>query len=76
MKSFAASRAATRPLRAAPPTLTLLAMVPRASTRPEDCTAAVPSAWSIRSGPIPSIAPTPAAAPNTPQVEVMCQPWV
>jgi len=62
------------PLRAALPTLMLFDIEPRLSTRPPACTEALPSAQAIRVASSPSSVPIAAAAPNTPQVEVMCQP--
>src|SRR5437660_12663603 len=73
-KPFSASSADHRPLRAALPTLTLLAGQPRHSQRPADWVAAVPSAHTIGCTPSPSSLPAAAAEANTPQVEVMCQP--
>ena len=73
-KPFSASRAENRPLRAALPTLTLLAGQPRHSQRPADCVDALPSAHTTWSASRPSSLAAPAAEPNTPQVEVMCQP--
>jgi hypothetical protein len=61
-------------LRAALPTLALFAGVPRHSHRPDDCVDALPSAQTICSCESLSSLPAAAAAPNTPQVEVMCQP--
>jgi len=61
-------------LRAEFPTPTLLLIVPRFSTRPEDWVAAAPSAHAIRAASSPSSLPAAAAAPSTPQVAVMCQP--
>jgi hypothetical protein len=61
-------------LRALLPTLTLLAMLPSVSTSPHACADALPSAHLMRKAGNPSMAPAPAAAPKTPQVEVMCHP--
>ena len=56
------------------PTPMLLAMLPSVSTSPEDCADALPNAQSVCSASRPSTRAQAAAAPNTPQVEVMCQP--
>jgi hypothetical protein len=73
-KPFSASNAEKRPLRAALPTLTLLAGQPRHSHRPADCVDALPSAHTTWFGFSRKSFAAPAAEPNTPQVEVMCQP--
>ena len=70
----AASKAASIPSRAALPTPTFFAAVGRFSTRPADWLAAMPSACQVCSAERPSSFAQPAAAPNTPQVAVMCQP--
>ena len=62
------------PLREALPILTLLDMVPRVSTKPEACAEAEPKAQTNCCVLKPSNLPVAIAAPNTPQVEVMCQP--
>ena len=54
--------------------LTLLAGMPRHSQRPADCVDAMPSAETSWRSFKPSSLPLSAAAPNTPQVDVMCQP--
>jgi hypothetical protein len=61
-------------LRAALPTLTFLAALGRFSTMPADWLAAIPIALEIRSAGSASNLAQAAAAPNTPQVEVICQP--
>jgi hypothetical protein len=71
---FSASSADHRPLRAALPTLMLLAGQPRHSHRPDDCVDALPSAQTMRPSSSPISLPAAVAAPNTPQLEVMCQP--
>jgi hypothetical protein len=48
--------------------------VPRHSHKPAACVAALPSAHIICCGLSAKSLPLPAAAPNTPQVAVMCQP--
>ena len=72
---FSASSAENSPLRAALPTLTLLAGQPRHSHRPADCVAALPRLQTTWFSFKPSSFAAPAAAPKTPQVEVMCQPF-
>ncbi len=62
------------PLRGALPTLTLFAMLPSVSIRPQAWLAAMPSAQVVRSASRRSSLATAAAAPITPQVLVMCQP--
>jgi hypothetical protein len=62
------------PLRAALPTLTLLDMVPRDSTSPPAWQAAEPRAQQSCVFVSPKTLPMAMADPNTPQVEVMCQP--
>src|ERR1700689_3801623 len=73
-KPCSASSADHSPLRAALPTLRLFAGVPKHSHRPADCVAALPSAHAIWRSSSAANFPAPAAAPNTPQVEVICQP--
>ena len=74
VKPRSASSAATMPFRAASPTLTLFAMVPRLSISPHAWVAPRPIARTIRSASSASSLPTAVAAPITPQVLVMCQP--
>ena len=69
-----ANNAADSPPRAEAPTPMLLAMVPSVSTSPDDCAEALPIAQTMRSASNRSTFAAAAAAPNTPQVDVMCQP--
>jgi hypothetical protein len=56
------------------PTLTFFAALGRFSMIPADWLAAMPSAWLVRAASRPRSFALAAAAPKTPQVEVICQP--
>ncbi len=71
----AASRAASTPLAAAFPACSGLVIVPNASRCPAVIVAASDSARAVASASRPSSADAATAAPKTPQVPVMCQPW-
>ena len=74
VKFFDGSSAAKMPLLAARPGLKLLFIDPNNSRNPTGCEAASPSAQTICCALRSRSFPAAAAAPNTPQVPVMCQP--
>src|SRR5262245_47131127 len=69
-----ASNAASTPQRPACPTCIGLQSVPKLALTPLAIDAAMASACAIRSAESPSSVAQAAAAPNTPQVAVECQP--
>ena len=69
-----ANSAAARPFCAARPGCRLLAMLPNISRNPDACVAASPSAQTVCVSSSCNKRALAAAAPNTPAVEVMCQP--